>query len=102
MKAGSEKKADRGAVALKFRRKTPMLCRWLGLGTQPNSRCSATMRARSWQFALVFFRLETGPLHGAHTDLDFIPDSARLALPRPPESGIEVSTEQNFLSREKR
>jgi len=67
VKAGSEKKADRYTVALEFRRKTPMLCRWPLIHTQPNSRCSASnVRARSWYLALDFFRLEPGPLPGSH------------------------------------
>jgi len=40
-------------------------------------------------------------LRGLRTNLIFV-DRVRLALPRSPESGNEVSTDMNFLSREKR
>jgi len=40
-------------------------------------------------------------LRGLRTNLIFL-DRVRLALPRSPESGDEVSTHTKFLSREKR
>src|SRR3989449_10842280 len=47
-----------------FQRKTPMLCRWPVLRTQPNSRCSASFTGAEQVFRARFFRLETGPLRG--------------------------------------
>jgi hypothetical protein len=55
VKAGSEKKAGRYAVALYFQRKTPMPCRWPVLRTQPNSKCSASSTGAEQVFALDFF-----------------------------------------------
>jgi hypothetical protein len=55
VKAGNEKKADRFPVALYLQRKTPMLCRWPVLRTQPNSRCSASFTDAEQVFALDFF-----------------------------------------------
>ena len=60
VKAGNEKKADRNAVALCFQRKTPMLCRWPVLRTQPNSRCSASITGAEQVLRARFFRLEPG------------------------------------------
>jgi len=59
VKAGSEKKADRYTVALEFRRKTPMLCRWPVIRTQPNSRRSASNTGAELVPRARFFSLRT-------------------------------------------
>jgi hypothetical protein len=59
------------------------------------------MRARSWYFALVFFALEPGPFRGLTRTL-FNPRLGPSGASTSPESGFAVSTEENFLSREKR
>src|SRR5882672_1618155 len=67
VKAASEKKADRIAIAFLNDRlaaalnkscKTPMLCRWLVGRTQPHSRCRASNAGAEQALRARFFRLE--------------------------------------------
>ena len=102
MKAGIEKKADHTPVVLKFQRETPMLCQWLVVRTQPNSRVPRLKYGRGAGIRARFFRLKPELPRGlAHTDL-FRPRSGPSGASTSPESGFAVSTEENILSREKR
>jgi hypothetical protein len=65
-----------------------------------NSRPAAREKARSVTSRWNFLR-KPGLASWLGTNLIFL-DRVRLALPRSPESGDEVSTERKFLSREKR
>ena len=80
VEAGSEKKADRLTVVPYGQRKTPMLCRWPVLRTQPNSRCSATITGAEQVLRARFFRLASW----VHTDLVVSPTRSvwRFHVPR--------------------
>jgi hypothetical protein len=99
--SGARKKTDCQAVVLRVQSETPMLCRRPVLRTQPNSRCSASIAGAELVFRARFFRLETGPLRGRTRTL-IHPRLGPPGASTSPESGIEVSREENFLSREKR
>src|SRR5713101_2662219 len=99
--SGQRKKADCKAVALKFQRKAPTPCRWPVVRTQPNSTCSASCTGAGQVLRARFFRLEPGPLRGLTRTL-IHPRLGPSGASTSPESGFAVSTEENFLSREKR
>src|SRR5439155_11705448 len=100
--SGQRKKTDHTPVVLKFQRETPMLCQWLVVRTQPNSRVPRLKYGRGAGIRARFFRLKPGlPRGPAHTDL-FRPRSGPSGASTFPESGFAVSTEENILSREKR
>jgi hypothetical protein len=84
VKAACEKKADRLAIALKDPRKSQCSAAGWWVAHSLTAGAAPLMRARSLYFALGFFALEPGPSSWVHPDRFWIPDSVRLALPRPP------------------
>ena len=79
------KKTDRCPVALHFSRKTPMLCRWPVVRTQPNSKCPATNAGAEHSLrARFFFSLRTRAASRMQTDLKNSPTRSvwRFHVPR--------------------
>jgi len=97
--AAKRKKDDCRAVAGKFA-EVPMHWRRPLIPTQPHSRRSADIQARSRYFTLAF-SLETGQLLVCARTFGSVPTRSAWRL-RSPESGIAVSTDAKTLSREKR